>query len=175
MMASCKPVVFLALAVLLTLGLPATTVAQNAQNAKLRPPDTILINGKAYTENATQSWAQAVAIRGEKIIAVGDDADIERLRGPATKVIDAGGKLVLPGFVDCHIHFMEGSISLGQANFDGAKNPAEIQHILREYANKHPGNGWILGGGWNYAMFGEENLPNKKYLDELFPNRKRGQ
>jgi len=70
---------------------------------------------------------------------------------------------------------MKGSISLGQANFDGAKNPAEIQHILREYANKHPGNGWILGGGWNYAMFGEENLPNKKYLDELFPNRKRGQ
>jgi predicted amidohydrolase YtcJ len=171
MMASSKAMVFLALAVLLTLGLPATTVAQNAQNAKLRPPDTILINGKAYTENATQSWAQAVAIRGEKIIAVGDDADIEKLRGPATKVIDAGGKLVLPGFVDCHIHFMEGSISLGQANLHGAKNPAEIQHILHEYADKHPGNGWILGGGWNYAMFGEENLPNKKYLDELFPNR----
>jgi predicted amidohydrolase YtcJ len=171
MIASCKAVVFLTLAVLLTLGIPATTVAQNAQDAKLHPADTILINGKVYTENATQSWARAVAIGGEKIIAVGEDADIERLRGPATKVIDAGGRLVLPGFVDCHIHFMEGSISLGQANLEGAKNPAEIQHILREYANKHPGSGWILGGGWNYAMFGEENLPNKKYLDELFPSR----
>jgi predicted amidohydrolase YtcJ len=171
MIASCKAVVFLALAVLLTLGIPATTPAQNAPDAKLHPADIILVNGKVYTENATQSWARAVAIGGEKIIAVGEDADIEKLRGPATKVIDAGGKLVLPGFVDCHIHFLEGSISLGQANLEGAKNPAEIQHILREYANKHPGNGWILGGGWNYAMFGEENLPNKKYLDELFPNR----
>jgi predicted amidohydrolase YtcJ len=171
MIASSKAVVFLALAVLLILGIPATTIAQNVQDAKVHPADTILINGKVYTENATQSWAQAVAVRGEKIIAVGDDADIEKLRGPATKVIDAGGKLVLPGFVDCHIHFLEGSISLGQANLVGAKNPAEIQHILREYANKHPGNGWILGGGWNYAMFGEENLPDKKYLDELFPNR----
>jgi len=173
-MASCKAVVFLPFAVLLTLGIPATAVAQNAQNAKLRPADTILANGKVYTENATQSWAQAVAVRGEKIIAVGDDADILKRRGPATKVIDAGGKLVLPGFVDCRIHFLEGSISLGQANFEGAKDPAEIEHILREYANKHPGHGWILGGGWNYAMFGEENLPNKKYLDELFPNRKSG-
>jgi predicted amidohydrolase YtcJ len=175
MMASCKAVVFLPLAVLLALGIPATAVAQNAQNAKLRPADSILANGQVYTEKGAPSWAQAVAVRGEKIIAVGDDAGILKPRGPATKALDAGGKLVLPGFVDGHIHFMEGSISLGQANFDGAKNPAEIQHILREYANKHPGNGWILGGGWNYAMFGEENLPNKKYLDELFPNRKRGQ
>jgi predicted amidohydrolase YtcJ len=171
MMASSKAVVFLTLAVLLTLGIPATAIAQNAEDAKLGPADIILINGKVYTENASQSWAQAVAIRGEKIIAVGDDARIEKLRGPATKVIDAGGKLVLPGFVDCHIHFLEGSISLGQANLEGAKNPAEIQYILREYANKHPGSGWILGGGWNYAMFGRENLPDKKYLDELFPNR----
>ena len=104
MMASCKAVVFLPLAVLLTLGIPATAVAQNAQNAKLRPADTICANGQVYTEKATPSWAQAVAVRGEKIIAVGDDADILKLRGPATKVIDAGGKLVLPGFVDCRIH-----------------------------------------------------------------------
>jgi predicted amidohydrolase YtcJ len=171
MIASRKVVGFLALVVLLGLGRPATTIAQNAEDEKLHSADALLIHGKIYTENATQSWAQAVAIRGEKIVAVGDDAEIEKLRGPVTKVIDARGKLVLPGFVDCHIHFMEGSISLGQANLEGAKNPADIQRILREYAAKHPGDGWILGGGWNYAMFGEENLPNKKYLDELFPNR----
>lgn len=171
MIASRKAVSFLALVGFLTLGIPATAIAQNSQDAKLHPADTIVVHGKVYTENATQSWAQAVAIRGEKIVAVGDDVEIEKLHGPATKVIDAGGKLILPGFVDCHIHFMEGSISLGQANLEGAKNPADIQRILREYAKKHPGDGWILGGGWNYAMFGEENLPDKKYLDELFPNR----
>jgi predicted amidohydrolase YtcJ len=171
MIASPKTVSFLALVVLLSLGMPATNIAQNAQGEKLHPADTILVHGKVYTENATQPWAQAVAIRGEKIVAVGDDAEIEKLRGPVTNVIDAGGKLVLPGFVDCHIHFMEGSISLGQANLEGAKNPADIQHILREYAEKHPGDGWILGAGWNYAMFGDENLPHKKYLDELFLDR----
>ena len=171
MIASRKTVSFLAMVGFLTLGIPARTIAQNAQDEKLRTADTILIHGKVYTGNTTQPWAQAVAIRGEKIVAVGDDAKIEKLHGPTTKIIDAGGKLILPGFVDCHIHFMEGSISLGQANLEGAKNPADIQRILREYAKKHPGDGWILGGGWNYAMFGRENLPNKKYLDELFPNR----
>ena len=121
--------------------------AAAAQNTTLQPADTILTNGKVYTVNAKQPWARAVAIRSGKIISVGDDAEILKLRGPATKVIDAGGKLVLPGFVDCHIHFLEGSISLGQANLEGSKNPADIQRILREYAAKHPGDGWILGAG----------------------------
>ncbi|MGB9464212.1 MAG: amidohydrolase [Candidatus Acidiferrum sp.] len=160
-----------ALAVIFALAGASAAIAQKSKDGKAEPADTILIHGKVYTVDTKQSWVQAVAIRGEQIVAVGDDAGIEKLRGPQTKVIDAGGKLVLPGFVDCHIHFLEGSISLGQANLEGAKNPADIQRILREYAEKHPGDGWILGGGWNYAMFGEENLPDKKYLDELFSNR----
>ena len=168
MITSRKFVIALALAFVCALGISTTIVAQDA---RLQPADTILINGKIYTINNKQAWAHAVAIRGEKIVAVGDVAEIEKLRGPRTKVIDAEGKLVLPGFVDCHIHFLEGSISLGQANLEGAKNPSDIQRVLREYAEKHPGEGWILGGGWNYAMFGEENLPDKKYLDELFPGR----
>ena len=168
MITSSNFVIALALAFVCALGISTTIVAQDA---RLQPADTILINGKVYTINNKQAWAHAVAIRGEKIVAVGDVAEIEKLRGPRTKVIDAEGKLVLPGFVDCHIHFLEGSISLGQANLEGAKNPSDIQRVLREYAEKHPGEGWILGGGWNYAMFGEENLPDKKYLDELFPGR----
>jgi predicted amidohydrolase YtcJ len=159
------------LAMGLALGSAGTSIAQDVPSAKPLSADTILVHGRVYTVDTKQPWAEAVAMRGEKILAVGDNAEIEKLRGPATKVIDAGGKLVLPGFVDCHIHFLEGSISLGQANLEGAKNPADIQRILREYAAKHPGDGWILGSGWNYAMFGEENLPHKKYLDELFPDR----
>ena len=166
-----KVAITAALAIIFALALSDSSAAQNAQDATPHAADTILVNGKVYTVNARQPWAHAVAIRDGKVFSVGEDAEIERLRGAATKVIDAGGKLVLPSFVDCHIHFLEGSISLGQANLESAKNPADIQGILREYAEKHPGNGWILGGGWNYAMFGEENLPNKKYLDELFPNR----
>jgi predicted amidohydrolase YtcJ len=143
----------------------------SAQSAKAQAPDTILAHAKIYTVDATRPWAQAVAIRGEKIVAVGNDAEIENLRGPNTKTIDAGGNLVLPGFVDCHIHFLAGSLGLRQADVTGSKNPAEIQQILRDYAAEHPGDGWLLGGGWNYAMFGAENLPDKKYLDEVFPSR----
>ena len=142
-----------------------------AQEKIVEPAEIIVVHSRVYTENAKQPWARAVAIRNGKIVAVGDDAEIERTRGASTKVIDAGGKLVLPGFVDCHIHFLDGSFSLGRVNLEGAKDAADIQKRLREYATGHPGGGWILGRGWNYAMFGPEALPHKKYLDELFPNR----
>ncbi|HLZ92311.1 MAG TPA: amidohydrolase [Candidatus Acidoferrum sp.] len=135
------------------------------------PADTIITHGKIYTLDAKHPWAQAVAITDGKIAAAGDETEIDNLRGPRTKVIDAAGRLVLPGFVDCHIHFLDGSFSLGRVNLEGAKDPADIQQRLREYSAKHPGNNWILGRGWNYAMFGAEALPHKKYLDEIFPDR----
>ena len=141
--------------------------AQETKNAA----DTVVLHGRIYTLDSKQPWAQALAIRADKIVAVGDDATIGEFRGPNTKVIDAAGQLVLPGLVDCHIHFMDGSLSLGRVNLEGAKDVAEIQQRLREYAAKHPGNGWLLGRGWDYAMFGAAALPDKKYLDELFRDR----
>jgi len=149
----------------------AVCKAGSAQGLIVEPADIIVIHARVYTENPKQPWAQAVAIRGAKIAAVGEDTTIERMRGIGTKVINAGGKLVLPGFVDSHIHFLDGALGLGRANFEGAKDVVEIQKRLRDYAAEHPGDDWILGQGWNYAMFGTETLPNKKYLDELFPSR----
>jgi predicted amidohydrolase YtcJ len=154
----------------LALALGASLLSQ-AQSSKAVPADTIVLHGRVYTENAKQPWAQAVAIRGAKIVAVGGDAEIEKMRAVGTKVIDAAGRLVLPGFVDSHIHFMDGSLSLGRVNLEGAKDASDIQQRLREYASNHSGDGWILGRGWNYAMFGPGALPHKKYLDEIFPNR----
>ncbi len=145
--------------------------AARAQELIVKPADIIVIHGHVYTEDSKQPWAQAVAIHGAKIVAVGDDAAIEKMRGMGTKVINAGGKLVLPGFTDCHIHFLDGSLSLGRVNLAGAKDAIDIQKRLREYASEHPGDDWILGRGWDYAMFGPEALPHKKYLDEIFPNR----
>src|ERR1700743_2101514 len=139
--------------------------------AEAQTADTIVHDAKIYTVNANQPWAEAVAIRGDKIIAVGTEAEVEKFRSPKTKMIDAGGRLVLPGFVDCHIHFLDGSLSLSRVNLEGAKDVADIQQRLREYAAKHPGKDWILGRGWDYAMFGAAALPDKKYLDELFPDR----
>ena len=142
-----------------------------SQGLIVKPADIIVVHGRVYTENPKQPWAQAVAIQGAKIVAVGDDSAIEKMRGMGTKVINAAGKPVLPGFTDCHVHFLGGSLSLGQVNLEGAKDVADIQKRLREYSSEHPGDDWILGRGWNYAMFGPEALPHKKYLDEMFPNR----
>lgn len=133
--------------------------------------DTIVARGRIYTGNSERPWAQALAIRDGKIVAVGDEETVFKLRAGATKVIDAGGHLVLPGFVDCHIHFLDGSLSLGRVNLEGAKDYSDIQQRLRDYAAKHPGKDWVLGRGWNYAMFGSASLPDRKYLDEVFPNR----
>jgi hypothetical protein len=147
------------------------SLPSEAQSPGTPPADTIVLHGRVYTENAKQPWAQAVAMRGAKIVAVGSDTEIEKFRSTGTKVIDAAGKLVLPGFVDSHIHFLDGSFSLGRVNLEGAKDAADIEKRLREYASQHPGNDWILGRGWNYAMFAPETLPDKKYLDEIFPDR----
>ena len=141
------------------------------QSARLAPADILIVHAKVYTLDPAKPWAQAIAIRHGKIQAVGRDEEVERYRGIGTKFVDAGGKLVLPGFTDCHVHFLEGSLALEEINLEGAKDVADLQKRLREYAAKHPGDDWIQGRGWNYAMFGEATLPDKKYLDEIFPDR----
>src|SRR5260370_16892944 len=105
----------------------------HAQVKNAAPADIIVVHGRVYTENSKRPWAQAVAIRNSRIVGVGDDAEIERTRGASTKVLDAGGKLVLPGFVDCHIHFLDGSFSLGRVNLEGAKDPPDLQEPLPKY------------------------------------------
>ena len=150
---------------------PALSLAVLPASEPVPVADTIIARGNVYTGNVEQAWAQAVAIRDGRIIAVGDEQTIFKLRSAATQVIEAGGHLVLPGFVDSHIHFIDGSLSLGRVNLEGAKDASDIQQRLRDYAGKHPGRDWVLGRGWNYAMFGADALPHKKYLDEVFPDR----
>jgi predicted amidohydrolase YtcJ len=151
--------------------LAVTCPACAQQSARIAPADILLVHGKVYTLGQQAPWAQALAIRHGKIVAVGSDEIVGKMRGIGTKVIDAGGKLVLPGFTDCHIHFLSGSLGLGRVNLEGATNTADIQKRLREYAAKHPGDSWILGRGWNYAMFAPATLPDRQALDQLFPNR----
>jgi len=129
------------------------------------------VNARIYTVNPQQPWAEALAIRGDKIIAVGSMRDIAARRGPSTHVIDGQGRFVLPGFTDCHIHFLDGSLSLLQVNLDEAKTVGEIQRKVKEYADAHPDLAWILGRGWNYAVFNPSGLPDKSYLDEIIPGR----
>ena len=140
-------------------------------SARIAPADVLIVHAKVYTLNQQAPWGQALAIRRGKIVAVGSDEVVGRMRGIGTRVIDAGGKLVLPGFTDCHVHFLSGSLGLSRVNLEGTSNTAEIQTRLREYAANHPGDAWILGRGWNYAMFAPATLPDRQALDQLFPNR----
>ena len=158
--------------VLLFVSLTLTTIAPLfAQEVVSPPADIVLVNAHIYTVNPQQPWAEAPAIRGNKIVAIGTAGEIRPHRGPQTSVLDAGGRLVLPGFRDSHIHFLDGSLSLLQVNLDGAKTIAEIQHRVKDYALTHPNLSWVLGRGWLYTAFVPGGLPDKKYLDEVVPDR----
>jgi predicted amidohydrolase YtcJ len=140
--------------------------AESSQSA-----DVILVNARIYTVNPKQAWADAIAVRGDKILAVGDKIKIETYRGKATKVIDAQGRLVLPGFTDCHIHFMDGSLGLTRVDLNGAGTVAEIQKRVKAYADSHPQESWIQGMGWTYPTFKPSGLPDKKILDDVVSDR----
>jgi predicted amidohydrolase YtcJ len=142
-----------------------------AANPTANSADTIVLNARIYTVNSQQPWAEALAIGGEKILAVGTKNEIGKYRGASTRIIDAQGHLVLPGFVDCHIHFMDGSIGLTRVDLNDAKKVAEIQRRVKNYAESHPQEPWITGMGWTYPTFGPSALPNKKILDDVVPNR----
>ena len=155
--------------VLISAILSAGSTEANASESAVAK--TILTNGRIYTLNPRQPWAEAVAVSGDKILAVGSAKDISSYRDPSTKVIDLGGRLVLPGFTDCHIHFMDGSLGLTQVILNGATTVAEIQKRVKEYAAAHPNETWITGMGWTYPTFGPTALPDKKFLDEVVSDR----
>jgi predicted amidohydrolase YtcJ len=140
--------------------------AQTKQSAEV-----IVTHARLYTVNAKQPWAEAIAIAGDKIVAVGRAQEIDAWRGPATKIVDAQGKLVLPGFTDCHIHFIEGSLAAQRLQLDDAEDLPEILRRVKAYGAAHPELPWVIGRGWNYASVGPTHLPDKKDLDAIFPDR----
>ncbi len=132
--------------------------------------DLIITHADVYTVEAKHPHAEAVAVRDGKILFVGSAKAAEAYRGPKTKLIDAGGKLVLPGIQDSHVHFVGGSRALNKVDLNGATSLPEIQKRIREFARQHPANTWIQGRGWMYASF-PGGMPHKKFLDEVVPDR----
>ena len=135
--------------------------------------DLVLLHGKIYTENPNQPWAEALAVKDGVISAVGTSEEISRHLSSATQVIDARGHLVLPGFVDSHIHFLLGSLNLARwaLRLDSARTIGELQTCIRQYAIAHPEEEVITGYGWMYAVFGAAGLPDKRHLDEVVSDR----
>jgi predicted amidohydrolase YtcJ len=134
------------------------------------PADLILRNAAVYTVDAARSWASAVAIRGGHIAYVGADSLPPGLVGPATEIVDLGGKMVLPGFQDGHVHPIDSGAQLGECSLDDLTTEAEIADTIRAYAAAHPDLAWVRGGGWQLPVFKDGN-PSKAVLDRIIPDR----
>jgi len=102
---------------------------------------------------------------------VGSDRTIDSYRDSSTKVIDAKKHMVLPGFVDAHVHILAGASQLEQVSLNNAKTLGDFQKLVMDYAAAHPEKEWIQGMGWYYSIFGGSGLPDKKFVDEVIPDR----
>src|SRR5690348_4701090 len=106
--------------------------------------DLVISNAKVWTVDASHPEAEAVAILGDRIVAVGSNQDVSAWRGPKTQVIDASGKLLLPGFNDAHVHFVDGGVSLDAVQLNDAATPQEFARRIAEQAKKLGKGDWIL-------------------------------
>jgi predicted amidohydrolase YtcJ len=132
--------------------------------------DLIVINGRVYAADGGEDLAEAVAVRGNKVIRVGSNREIQRLKRAQTIVVDAKGGAVVPGFNDAHAHLVNGGLSLDQVSLDDAKTIDEIKDTIRVWSESHPEREWITGRGWYYQPFGGA-MPSRQMLDALVPDR----
>ncbi|MFC5782453.1 MULTISPECIES: amidohydrolase [Streptomyces] len=133
------------------------------------PADLVFTGGPVHTFSPARSRATSVAVRGERIVAVGHD-EVRQLVGPATEVVDLKGKLLIPGFQDAHAHPVGGGLELGQCDLSGATTLDEYRRRISAYAQAHPDTEWITGGGWSMEAF-PGGLPTAAELDALVPDR----
>jgi predicted amidohydrolase YtcJ len=132
--------------------------------------DLIITNARVWTVDKAHPTAQAVAVFGDRIIAVGSKVDVEVLRGVETKVVDAGGKLLIPGFNDAHVHFVGGGLQLDSVQLNDAASPGEFVRRIGEQAKKTPKGEWIQGGDWDETKWNPSGLPTKELIDPVTPD-----
>lgn len=128
--------------------------------------DTLIVNGRIATLDPKNPNAEAIAIRGERIVEVGNPGELEKYRGPNTRVIDAGRRIVIPGLNDAHTHFIRGGLTYtNEVRWDGVPSLAEGMRRVREQAKRTPPPHWVqVIGGWTWAQFAEKRHPT---LDEI--------
>jgi predicted amidohydrolase YtcJ len=137
-------------------------------NSQPKPSATLIItNAVVYTVDKQHPRAEALAVIGDRIVAVGSLAEIDSWRGPQTKMIDAGGKLLLPGFNDAHVHFISGGAQLDQVQLTDAATPEEFRKRIAAQIKKTPKGEWILGGRWDETKWPNPQLPTKELVDPV--------
>jgi predicted amidohydrolase YtcJ len=147
------------------------TLVIHGRSFKEGTAELILTNGRIWTGNEVQPWASAVAISGNKIVAVGETIQIRKLATPTTTVIDLGGKFAMPGINDSHIHFLGSALKLFEVDLTGARSLEEIQRRLAKFAKDNPDEKWITGSGWEYSYLPNQRLPTRGDIDAVVSDR----
>jgi predicted amidohydrolase YtcJ len=145
-------------------------VVSKARSPAVSAADLILINGRVWTNLKSQPWAEALASRGESILAVGSGASIRSLADAQTRVIDLQGKLALPGFIDDHTHFITGGFHLLSVDLRDASTPVEFARRIENHATKVQPGRWITGGDWDHERWPGGPLPTKELIDRSTPH-----
>ena len=150
-----------------------TTLALSASTPEAQSncvADVIIVNAKVHTADAARPSAQAIAICGELIARVGTTADAQRLSGPRTRIIDAGGKLIVPGFNDAHVHLISGAEQIVGVDLRPSKSETDMASRLREHAARLPKGRWITGGYWDHEAWPSKSLPTRAHIDQATPD-----
>jgi len=159
------PLALLAATALTALPLSAANAAPAA------PADMILTNARVYTVDTARPWAEAVAIRGGRIVAVGSVRQVKKAGGKTTRVVDMGGKLVIPSFGDAHNHPIFGGMSHARCALHAGRSVADYKAIIAKCIAETPGTGVIYGVGWEDGLFPPQGIPTKDILDALSATR----
>jgi predicted amidohydrolase YtcJ len=160
---------------LLVAALVAATWAEPAaparvKEAKAGQADRIFVGGRVWTGEPSRPLAEALAVRGASLLAVGSSGEVRAHAAKGTEVVDLRGRFVAPGFIDGHLHLIGGSLSLEQLRLDDAETLAALAQRVKDWAGAHPDARWVTGEGWTYAAF-PGGLPSRAQLDAVVPDR----
>ncbi len=128
----------------------------------------IFFNGNIFTSDPSLPRAEALAVKNGRIVALGSNREIMKLKGPDTRVVDLRGRFVTPGIVDAHLHFLSGSLGLLTLDLRGLSLQECLQKVKERARQLGPGK-WIVGRGWDQTLWKEKRFPNRRLLDEVAP------
>jgi hypothetical protein len=144
------------------------TMSAAAAGQPRGPLTLAVVNARVWTGDPAAPWTEAVAVSGEQIAAVGTSEEIRRLAAGMAPV-DAAGRLVVPGFIDTHVHFVDGGFRLASVQLRDARTRDEFVSRIRAFAGTVPAGTWITGGDWDHSLWGGE-LPTREWIDAATPD-----